>query len=83
MSVFTTAGGNRKKEVRTGSASTRTDGPRNHSLPRHQVVVQPFQATVQGVRDATLVVVQGGVDGLRPEWTPRRLLEEESGSKRG
>lgn len=67
--------------MRTGSASTRTDGPRHHSLPRHQVVVQPFQATVQGVRDAPLVVVQGGVDGLRPERTPRRLLEEESGSK--
>lgn len=38
--------------------------PWHHPLSRHQVVIQPLQAAVQGVRDPPLMVIEGGVHGL-------------------
>lgn len=55
---------------------------RHHALSWHQVVIQALQATVQGVGDSALVVVEGRVRRLGSERTPRRLLDEEEGESR-
>ena len=53
---------------------------RHHALSRHQVVVETLQATVQGVGDPALVVVQRGVHGLLgSQRAARRLLIEKGG----
>lgn len=54
----------------------------HHALSWHQVVIEALQATVQGVGDSPLVVVQGGVRSLRSERTPWCLLDEEGGDVR-
>lgn len=54
----------------------------HHALSWHQVVIEALQATVQGVGDSPLVVVQGGVRSLRSERTPWCLLNEEGGDVR-
>lgn len=54
----------------------------HHALSWHQVVIEALQATVQGVGDSALVVVEGSVHGLRSKRTPWRLLDEEEEGRR-
>lgn len=56
---------------------------RHHALSWHQVVIKALQATIQGVGDSALVVVQRGVHSLlRSQRAPWRLLNEKVGDIR-
>lgn len=69
---------NIRKRVNTPGSDGPTYCSRNCSWTRHQVVIEAFEATVQGVGDSALVVIQGGVHGLLgSQWAPWRLLCEE------
>ena len=54
----------------------------HHALAWHQVVIKALQATVQGVGDSALVVVQVGVHGLRSQRATWCLLNDKDGEIR-